>query len=70
MPRRWLPSRRLCAETTTKVDDTERYEGCSHRVFKLPPNASRLSCGRNSPWRKAVERLVELVGEATEFFPT
>ena len=37
----------------------------------LPPNGSRLSCGRKARTRKAVERQIKrLVGEATQFFPT
>jgi len=36
----------------------------------LPPNESRLSCGRNAGWRKAVDRQRKrLAGEATQFFP-
>jgi hypothetical protein len=36
-----------------------------------PPNGSRLSCGRNGSWRKAVEpQTKRLAGEATQFFPT
>ncbi len=35
------------------------------------PNGSRLSCGRNRPWRKEVEaQRKRLAGEATQFFPT
>src|SRR5437773_10725261 len=34
------------------------------------PNGSRLSCGRNTGGRKEVERLMELNGEATQFFLT
>src|SRR5207245_9470485 len=34
------------------------------------PNGSRLSCGRDSGWRKAAGRPMELVGEVTQFFPT
>ena len=35
------------------------------------PNGSRLSCGRNGRWRKAVERQTKrLAGEATQFLPT
>src|SRR5205085_382450 len=48
MPRSWLPSRRLCTETTTRAGDTERYEGCSHRVLELPPNGARLGWGRTA----------------------
>src|SRR6266850_5277128 len=34
-----------------------------------PPNGSRLSCGRNGCWRKAVERQTKRqAGEATQFF--
>ncbi len=36
-----------------------------------PPNGSRLSCGRRTRWRKAVERQTKrLAGEATQFLPT
>src|SRR5438309_11806092 len=36
-----------------------------------PPNGSRLSCGRNTRGRKALERQTKrLAGEATQFFPT
>src|SRR5437763_9065107 len=35
-----------------------------------PPNGSRLSCGRNARWRKAVERQTKrLAGDATQFLP-
>jgi len=35
------------------------------------PNGSRLSCGRNARWRKAVQRQKKpLAGEATQFLPT
>jgi len=35
------------------------------------PNGSRLSCGRNTRWRKAAQRQKKrLAGEATEFLPT
>ncbi len=35
-----------------------------------PPNGSRLSCGRRTRWRKAVERQTKrLASEATQFFP-
>ena len=38
--------------------------------YVQPPNESRLSCGRNACWRKAVEpQKKRLVGEATQFFP-
>jgi len=38
---------------------------------RLLPNGSRLSCGRNARWRKAVEpQTKRLASEATEFFPT
>ncbi len=40
------------------------------RVGPGLPNGSRLSCGRNSRWRKEAERLIELASEATQFFPT
>src|SRR5881296_3942545 len=34
-----------------------------------PPNGSRLSCGRNSRWRKATgQQKQRLGGEATQFF--
>ena len=36
--------------------------------YAVLPNGSRLSCGRNAGGRKEVERLIELVGEATQFF--
>jgi len=37
----------------------------------LPPNESRLSCGRNARRRKAVEQQKKrLASEATQFFPT
>ena len=37
----------------------------------LPPNGSRLSCGRNACGRKAVEPQIKgLASEATQFFPT
>jgi len=36
----------------------------------LPPNGSRLSCGRKAHGRKAVERKIRgLSGEATQFLP-
>jgi len=36
----------------------------------LPPNGSRLSCGRNARGRKAAGRQTQrLGGEATQFFP-
>src|SRR5438067_7652870 len=39
--------------------------------WPLQPNGSRLSCGRNGRWRKAVERQTKrLAGEATQFLPT
>ena len=35
------------------------------------PNGSRLSCGRNRPWRKEVEaQRKRLAAEATQFVPT
>jgi len=41
------------------------------RIRAEPPNGSRLSCGRNARWRKAMEpQTKRLAGEATEFFPT
>jgi len=37
----------------------------------LPPNGSRLSCGRNARGRKAVEpQIKRLAGEATQYFNT
>src|SRR5437870_12229744 len=39
---------------------------CDSRVR---PNGSRLSCGRTGRWRKAAEPPIELVGDATQFFP-
>ena len=44
-----------------------------HRMLdvRLPPNGSRLSCGRNARGRKAVEpQIKRLAGEATQLFPT
>ena len=38
--------------------------------LRVLPNGSRLSCGRNTGGRKEVERLMELNGEATQFFLT
>src|SRR2546427_5520656 len=42
----------------------------AHRIYlEPPPNGSRLSCGRNARWRKAVEpQIKRLAGEATQFF--
>jgi len=41
------------------------------RLHSAPSNGSRLSCGRNARWRKAVGRQKErLAGEATQFLPT
>ncbi len=35
------------------------------------PNGSRLSCGRNARWRKAIEPQVKrMASEATQFLPT
>src|SRR2546421_1256037 len=44
----------------------------SHRdCAVVPPNASRLSCGRHTDGRKAVEQQTKrLAGEATQFLPT
>ncbi len=40
-------------------------------MLRMPPNGSRLSCGRNARRRKAVERQIKrLAGEATQFIPT
>src|SRR5437879_4425650 len=47
-----------------------RSDAVSARIVR-PPNCSRLSCGRNTRWRKAARRQKKrLVGEATEFLPT
>src|SRR6266699_4039110 len=52
-------------------EEIERILRLWHRVEALPPNGSRLSCGRNARWRKAVEpQTKRLVGEATQFLPT
>ena|SRR5438105_664594 len=44
---------------------------CVHGLSGAPlPNGSRLSCGRNDRWRKAVEPQTKRhAGEATQFFP-
>src|SRR5712691_1032926 len=44
----------------------------SHSIrVSLPPNGSRLSCGRNTRGRKVVKRQTKrLASEATQFFPT
>ena len=40
-------------------------------VTIVPPNGSRLSCGRNAWGRKAMEQQTKrLAGEATQFLPT
>ena len=37
----------------------------------MPPNGSRLSCGRNARWRKELERQIKrLASEAAQLFPT
>jgi hypothetical protein len=35
----------------------------------VPPNGSRLSCGRSDNWRKEAQPLIQPDGEATQFFP-
>ena len=51
--------------------DAQEHDGRlrdSHREGL--PNGSRLSCGRNGCWRKALERQTKrLAGEGTQFFP-
>src|SRR2546422_5381958 len=43
----------------------------SEKLDGALPNGSRLSCGRNARWRKAVERQKKkLAGEATQIFLT
>ena len=39
-------------------------------LVRLLPNGSRVSCGRTPRGRKAMEPLMEVAGEATEFLPT
>src|SRR5207245_1383468 len=40
-------------------------------LWVQPPNGSRLSCGRNACWRKALEsQRKRVAGEATQFFRT
>jgi len=40
-------------------------------LLTLPPNGSRLSCGRRARWRKELERQkTRLASEATQFLPT
>src|SRR5438045_7009617 len=46
------------------------FEPVSHKA-SYRPNGSRLSCGRNARWRKAVRpQIKRLAGESTQFFPT
>ena len=58
------------ASRDRRLDCSTKYGGMTN--FRcVRPNGSRLSCGRNARWRKAVERQIKrLAGEATQFFPT
>ena len=60
----WGPEHaRMAMESGMMTDLT------AHPMLEVPPNESRLSCGRNARWRKAVERQKQrLAGEATQFF--
>src|SRR2546427_12821355 len=59
-------------------DSTPRHLQCAAVVLEVvgsvnpveAPNGSRLSCGRSARRRKKAEQPMELIGEATQFFPT
>src|SRR5882762_5711386 len=48
---------------------SSREQGAEDHGHRVPPNGSRLSCGRNARWRKEMEAQTKrLAGEATQFF--
>jgi len=60
----------LRKEGLWKTNDQNESDDHAHSQFRVLPNGSRLSCGRNARRRKAVERQMKrLASEATQFFP-
>src|SRR2546425_7753173 len=58
-------------DESCKHVESQAVLGFDRSLSSLAPNGSRLSCGRNGCWHKAVERQRKrLAGEATQFFPT
>src|SRR5256885_2198897 len=47
------------------IGDSDRHGELEREPVGLPPNGSRLSCGRSVRWRKVAEPQKGLVGEAT-----
>jgi len=66
----WFASTTVCDWEQPAIRNPEARRMCwsSLTLVRSRPNGSRLSCGRNAGGRKEVERLIELVGEATQFF--